>query len=138
MMARVATAAHDPIAGNFVGAYGLIPASGPGSDLSAVQSPTLPSVIQFVTPRRIRSAGVPRADSQDPANSPQSSIGDSLPHGSRGPQGGAQSSGGGGGAASTLMLMVAFALLAAPCLKFVPRPTAHLVCAEAHRLERPG
>jgi hypothetical protein len=139
MSARAATAAHDLITGNFVGAYGLPnPASHALSDPSAVPSSTLPSVIQFVAARRMHTAGVPQPESQDSGALTPSSLVDRMPHGSHGPQGSVQSSAGGGGAASPLILMMAFALIVAPCLKFVPRPIAPLVCAEPRRLERPG
>jgi hypothetical protein len=126
------TAARDLIAGNFVGAYGLPnPASNAPGDSSAVQSSTITG--------RVRAAGMSQADSEDQAATPQSSsITDPVEHGTRGPQGGVQSSGGGGGASSPLMMMIAFARFPAQCVKFVPPPTVRLVCAEAHRLERPG
>jgi hypothetical protein len=139
MSARDATAAHDLITGNFVGAYGLSnPAPHALSDPGAVPSSTLASVIQFVAARRMHHAGMPHPESQDLGALTPSSLVDRMPHGSRGPQGSVQSSAGGGGAASPLILMMAFALIVAPCLKFVPRPIAPLVCAEPRRLERPG
>jgi hypothetical protein len=139
MTAVDAKVKRDLIAGNFAGAYGLPdPASSAPSVLIAVQSPTLPSAIEFVSARRAHAADTRRPESGDTSDAPQSSVTDTTPHGSRGPQGGVQSATGGGGAASPLVLMIAFARVDAPWLKFIARPTTHLVGAEAHRLERPG
>jgi hypothetical protein len=139
MTARVASAHHDLITGNFVRAYGLPnPAPDAVSGSVAIQSAVLPSVDQSVTARRAHAAGARHSQSADPSVEPPSSIADRIPHDSRGPQGGVQFGASGGGAASPLMLIMAFALVAAPCVRFVPRPSAHLVCAEARRLERPG
>jgi hypothetical protein len=139
MTARDVNAQRELVAGNFVGAYDLPnAASSAPSLLIAVQSSTMPSVIQFVAARRAHAADTRRPESGDTSDAPQSSVMDTIQHGSRGPQGGVQSASGGGGAASPLVLMIAFARVDAPWLKFIPRPTAHLVGAEAHRLERPG
>ena len=138
MTARNPNAERDLIAGNFVGAYGLpSPASSVARALITVQSPTLQSVIQSVA-RRGHVSDTRRPESGGEPDAPQSSVLDTLQHGSRGPEGGVQSSSGGGGAVSPLVLMIAFALGGAAWLKFIPRPIAHLVGAEARRLERPG
>jgi hypothetical protein len=132
MTARRDAAARDLLAGNFVGAYGLQnPASNPAGDLTAARSSAL-------TDRPARAADMPQGQSEDRAVQPQPSLIDTMSHGTRGPEGGAQSSAGGGGAAGPLMLVISFARFPAPCVKFVPQPTMHPMCAEAHRLERPG
>lgn len=138
MTAHEADAHLDLIAGNFVAAYGLPDPTPAASGLVAVQSAALPSVIQFVGVRRVRAAGTRHPDSEDAVAPPQASVTDTLPRDSRGPEGGAPPAAGGGGAASPMALMKAFALVAERCLKFVPPPTAHLMCVEARRLERPG
>ncbi|MBV9800714.1 MAG: hypothetical protein JO039_21895 [Solirubrobacterales bacterium] len=138
MTAHEATAHLDLITGNFVAAYGL-PTPAPAlSGLVAVQSPALPSVIQFVSARRARVAGTRHPDAEAPIAPPQASVTDTLPHDSRGPEGGAPPAAGAGGTAGPMALMKAFALVAERCLKFVPPPTAHFMCVDARRLERPG
>lgn len=121
--------------GNFVGAYGL---PSPASSVArVVQPPTLPSVVQSRA-RRKTASDARRPASGDKWDAPQPSLLDGTQRDSRGPEGGVQSSSGGGGAAGPLALMTLVALAATAWLKFIPRPTAHLVGAEAHRLERPG
>ncbi len=132
MTAPHEAAARDLLAGNFVGAYGLQnPASNPAGDLTAAQSSTL-------TDRPTRAADMPQGRSEDRAVQPQPSLIDTMSHGTRGPQGGAQSSSGGGAGADPLMLVVSFARYPAPCVRFVPQPAIHPTCAETPRLERPG
>ena len=139
MTARDPNAERDLIAGNFVRAYGLpSPASSAARGPITVQSPTLPSVVQSGFARRARASDTRRPESGGESDAPQPSLLDPMRHGSRGPEAGVQSASGGGGAASPLMLLIAFALVEAAWLRFIPPPTAHLVGAEAHRLERPG
>ena len=138
MTARNPNAERDLIAGNFVGAYGLpSPASSVARAVIPVQSATLQSVIESVA-RHVHATATRRSKAGDGGYPPPPSALDPMQRGSRGPEGGVQSSSGGGGAASPLVLMLAFGLVASAWLKFVPRPTPHLVGAEAHRLERPG
>jgi hypothetical protein len=137
--ARDKAVARHLIMGDFVGAYGLPNPERPAvSDLIGVESPELPSVIQFVTAREAHGTGIRREGTEGEAAPPQPLVSDTMPLDSRGPAAGVQSSAGSAGAASPLVLMMAFAVIAAPCLELVSRPSAHLRCAEGRRLERPG
>src|SRR5262249_23645188 len=92
-----------------------------GSAAGTIQgSPSSPAGQMVVASRAVTRTGQ-AADAHDPAAVPQLSTPDDLPHGSRGPQGGAQSSSGGGGAASPLMILVEVVLATGACLRFVPR-----------------
>jgi hypothetical protein len=139
LIALARTPAGALIIGSPAAASGLPGQAWPATgDPAGAGTSTLSSDMQIVVARPAHEVNASTAESQDPSGTAYQSLGDGVPRGPRGPQGGAQASGGGGGMATPLLLAAALALAVTPLLKFVPCVDTRSLCVEAGRLERPG
>ncbi|MGZ4217421.1 MAG: hypothetical protein ACXVH1_16490 [Solirubrobacteraceae bacterium] len=129
--ARNPGAARDLIAGDLVGAYGLVNSG------TTVQSDVVGAASPLASSRPT-GGGARHHRSETPAATSGSGLVDRTTHGARGPQGGMQSSSGGGGAASPLARATRIGLAAQPQLRFATGPVLRLLGMQGRRLERPG